>query len=400
MKMTVPLRITKAFFCVLMGSLLFGASARANADLLALRREYNDASAAIDSLVSRMRVSDAEVLNKLPEVRPNRILPEGITAVMIFWADDEARVWLNDFPVGKTRLTPLEVSIPDLYFRGQNHLRVRCWDTDWVESCFLGGLYLKDRAGGLYPVIVSNGEWEADGGRASEIVYAHPLPDIPAAEPIWGDHTFGIVNLRVSFDAGALDRALARSVGSTTAQRREMDYHNYARQIATLQARRENIEATMARQRDLDIPLYDRERARSAALTLGKIAPLAEDISASEAKKMRTWSENLPAERRRLIYPTPRALKGERAATLADGGTILDARGNRENAYRPPEEHGDRARGKGDGKDRGADVKMEKGRDSARGRATRLGLLLPTLALGLYVLYAMARWQAITGERT
>lgn len=397
MKMTAPLRITNAFSRVLVGLLLVGGDA--DADLLALRREYNDASAAIDSLVSLMRASDAEVLDKLPEARPNRVLPEGMTAVVIFWADDEARVWLNGFPVGETRLTPVEVSIPDLYFRGQNRLRVRCWDTDWVESCFLGGLYLKDAAGALYPIIVSNEAWDADGGRASEIVYAHPLPDIPVAEPIWGDRAFGIVNLRVSFDTGAIDRALAQSVGTTTARQREMDYHTYARQIATLQARRENIAATMARQRDLDIPLYNRERARSAALTLGKIAPLAEDISASEAEKMRTWSENLPEEQRHLIYPTPHALKGEQAATSADGKPVLDEHGARQRAYRPPEDRTGSGRREGNRDGRGADVQPRGGRDGARGRAARLGLSLPTLALGLYVLYALTRWQSLTGER-
>jgi len=379
-----------------MGLLLFFT--HANADTLALRRAYNDASAAIDSLVSLMRVSDADVLAKLPEARPDRVLPEGMTAVMIFWADDEARVWLNDFPVGETRLTPLEVSIPDLYFHEQNRLRVRCWDTDWVESCFLGGLYLKDAAGALYPIAVSNATWEADGGQASEIVYAHPLPDIPAAEPIWGDHPFGIVNLSTAFDMGAIDRALARSVGTTTARRREMDYHNYAQQIATLQARRETIAATLARQRDLNIPLYDRDRGRSAALTLGKIAPLTEDISAPEAQKLRTWSENLPAEQRHLIYPTPRALKGERAANLSDGKPVLDTPGTRQRAYRPPEDRG--GSGKRDSKrdDRGVKVQPRGGRAGASGRATRLGLLLPTLALGLS-LYVITRCQLFTGGR-
>ena len=396
MKMTAPLRITNAFCCVLMGLLLFFT--HANADTLALRRAYNDASAAIDSLVSLMRVSDADVLDKLPEARPDRVLPEGMTAVMIFWADDEARVWLNDFPVGETRLTPLEVSIPDLYFHEQNRLRVRCWDTDWVESCFLGGLYLKDAAGALYPIAVSNAAWEADGGQASEIVYAHPLPDIPAAEPIWGDHPFGIVNLSTAFDMGAIDRALARAVGTTTARQREMDYHNYAQQIATLQARRETIAATLARQRDLNVPLYNRDRGRSAALTLGKIAPLTEDISAPEAQKLRTWSENLPAEQRHLIYPTPRALKGERAANLSDGKPVLDTPGTRQRAYRPPEDRG--GAGKRDSKrdDRGAKVQPREGGAGASGRATRLGLLLPTLALGLS-LYVITRRQLFTGGR-
>lgn len=396
MKMTAPLRITNAFFWVFMGLLLLCTSTPATADTRALRRAYNDASAAIDSLVSLMRVSDADVLDKLPEARPDRVLPEGMTAVMIFWADDEARVWLNDFPVGETRLTPIEVSIPDLYFYEQNRVRVRCWDTDWVESCFLGGLYLKDAAGALYPIAVSNEAWEADGGQASEIVYAHPLPDIPAAEPIWGDHAFGIVNLSTTFDLGAID--LAQSVGTTTARQREMDYHKYAQQIATLQARRETIEATMARQRDLAIPLYNRERARSAALTLGKIAPLTEDISAPEAQKMRTWSENLPAEQRHLIYPTPRALKGERAANLSDGKPVLDTPGTRQQAYRPPEDRGEAGKRDSKRKDRGANVQPRGERMGASGRATRLGLLLPTFLLGLS-LYAITRCQLFTGGR-
>lgn len=396
MKTTAPLRITNAFCWVLMGLLLLCTHPPANADTRALRRAYNDVSAAIDSLVSLMRVSDADVLDKLPEARPDRVLPEGMTAVMIFWADDEARVWLNDFPVGETRLTPVEVSIPDLYFHEQNRVRVRCWDTDWVESCFLGGLYLKDAAGALYPIAVSNEAWEADGGQASEIVYAHPLPDIPAAEPIWGDHPFGIVNLSTTFDLRAIN--LAQSVGTTTARQREMDYHNYAQQIATLQARRETIEATLARQRDLDIPLYNRERARSAALTLGKIAPLTEDISAPEAQKMRTWSENLPAEQRHLIYPTPRALKGERAANLSDGKPFLDTPGTRQQAYRPPEDRGEAGNRDSKPKDHGATAQPRGERMGASGRATRLGLLLPTFLLGLS-LYVITRCHLFSGGR-
>ena len=402
MKMTGLLRITNVFIPVLMWLLLLCASGDADATDLTLRREYNDVSAAIDSLVRMMRVSDADVLDKLPEGRPDRVVPEGLTAVMIFWADDEARVWLNDFPVGKTRLTPVEVSIPDLYFRGQNHLRVRCWDTDGVESCFLGGLYLKDGAGRLYPVVVSSGEWEADGGQASEIVYAHPLPDIPSAEPIWGAHTFGIVNLSVTFDREAIDRALGQPVGAVSMRQQAMDYHKFAQQIAALQARRENIEATMAQQSDLNIPLYYRERALSASLSLGKTAPLTEEVSAPVGQKTRSWSEKLPAVQRQLIYPTPRALKGEQAATAADGETILDKRGSREQAYRPPEERGGRAQGKRGEKDKGTEGPPHPqgtGRDGASGRATRLGLVLPTLVLGFYVLYAITRWQSITGER-
>jgi len=280
--------------------LLFASGYVEAVERVALRREYNDVSAAVDSLVRMMQVADAEVLKKLPETRPERVLPEGMTAVMIFWADDEARVWLNDFPVGETRLTPVEVTVPDLYFQGQNRLRVRCWDTDRVESGFLGGLYLKDGAGRLYPIVVSNGSWETTGGRVTEIIYAHPMPDIPGAHPIWGTRMFGFVDMAITFDRDAIDRAVETASARPMAARQQaMDYHTFAQKIAVLQARREKLRADLARQSNLSVPLYNQERTRSASLTLGKAAPLTEKVSAPVAKNVRSWSEKLPGWRSR-----------------------------------------------------------------------------------------------------
>ena len=372
-------------------------------DVLALRREYNDVSAAVDSLVRMMQVADAEVLKKLPEVRPKRVLPEGMTAVMIFWADDEARVWLNDFPVGETRLTPVEVTVPDLYFQGQNRLRVRCWDTDRVESGFLGGLYLKDGAGRLYPIVVSNGAWETAGGRATEITYAHPMPDIPGAQPIWGVRMFGFVDMAITFDRGAIDRALAKSAPaiSMAARQQAMDYHTFAQKIAVLQARREKLRADLARQGDLSVPLYNRERVRSASLSLGKAAPLIEEVSAPVAKNVRSWSEKLPAVQQQLIYPDRQALRGEGAVTTGDVVPTASDRGSREQAYRPPEERGGMKR---ETKDEGVDAQVQPqgmrrgGGGGQSSQATRLGLLLPTLIVGIYVLYVVIRWQSLMGE--
>lgn len=372
-------------------------------DVLALRREYNDVSAAVDSLVRMMQVADAEVLKKLPEVRPKRVLPEGMTAVMIFWADDEARVWLNDFPVGETRLTPVEVTVPDLYFQGQNRLRVRCWDTDRVESGFLGGLYLKDGAGRLYPIVVSNEAWETTGGRATEITYAHPMPDIPGAQPIWGVRMFGFVDMAITFDRGAIDRALAKSAPaiSMAARQQAMDYHTFAQKIAVLQARREKLRADLARQGDLSVPLYNRERVRSASLSLGKAAPLIEEVSAPVAKNVRSWSEKLPAVQQQLIYPDRQALRGEGAVTTGDVVPAASDRGSREQAYRPPEERGGM---KSKTKDEGVDAQVQPqgmrrgGGGGQSSQATRLGLLLPTLIVGIYVLYVVIRWQSLMGE--
>ncbi len=406
MKMTDPLRIIEKMRLVNVAILLLFASGYVEAmerDVTAIRREYNDVSAAVDSLVRMMQVSDAEVLKKLPEARPERVLPEGMTAVMIFWADDEARVWLNDFPVGETRLTPVEMTVPDLYFQGQNRLRVRCWDTDRVESGFLGGLYLKDGAGRLYPIVVSNGAWETAGGRATEITYAHPMPDIPGARPIWGLRMFGFVDMAITFDRGAIDRALAKSAPAISRGMRQqaMDYHTFAQKLAILQARREKLRADLARQGDLGVPRYDGERARSASLTLGKAAPLTEKVSAPVAKNVRSWSEKLPAVQQQLIYPDRRALKGEGAvtATTGDAVPIASDRGSREQAYRPPEERGGM---KNQTKDEGVNAQVQpQGMRRGGGQssqATRLGLLLPTLIVGIYVLYVAIRWQSLMGE--
>ena len=78
MKMTDLLRIIEKMRLINLVILLLLMSGYAEAierDIVALRREYNDVSAAVDSLVRMMQVADAEVLKKLPEVRPKRVLP-------------------------------------------------------------------------------------------------------------------------------------------------------------------------------------------------------------------------------------------------------------------------------------------------------------------------------------
>ena len=78
MKMTDLLRIIEKMRLMIVVILVLFASSYVDAvERDALRREYNDVSAAIDSLVRMMQVADAEVLKKLPEARPERILPEG-----------------------------------------------------------------------------------------------------------------------------------------------------------------------------------------------------------------------------------------------------------------------------------------------------------------------------------
>jgi hypothetical protein len=384
----------------------------ADESLLALRREYNWVSAGIDSLVRGMHRIDEDVLRAptLPEGRVDRIVPDGMTLVMIFWADDEARIWLNGFVVGETRLTPVEVVIPDLYLKGQNQIRARCWDTDWVESGFLCGLYLRDTSGALHPVVVSNDQWTSSGAPAPVITYAHASPDIPGAQPIWGERVFGVVELAITFDQSAVRKAVekaAQGPGPRVSEKREMDYHDFVKQLSLLQARRENVarDLTGADASPLGIPSYKGIGGRTAALTLGKAAPLEEAMSEPISEKVRAWSQDLPTEQQTLIYPDKRSLKGEEAANLTDGGTAPSGgkAGERQRNFKGPAErtvsHGGDSGGGKAGQSGTSSMEGDGGQGAGGGglfgRSSRLGLLLPTLILGAYILYVVLNWDLI-----
>ncbi|MBT3603768.1 MAG: hypothetical protein HOE48_00125 [Candidatus Latescibacteria bacterium] len=383
--------------------------------LFELRREYNLVSAGIDSLVRAMHQIDDEVLLKptLPEGRSERIVPDGMDLVMIFWGDDEARVWLNDFVVGETRLTPVEVVVPDLYLKNQNEIRARCWDTDWVESGFMCGLYLRDGNGVLYPVVVSGERWMSAGEPAMVITYAHPSPDIPGAEPIWGTRVFGVLELTVTFDQAAVQNAVvlaADKAAPPQVQKREMNYHDFVKQLSVLQARRENLlkEMQTSVTSVMSIPGYQGQGGRTAGLTLGKAGPLKEAMSEPISEKVRAWSQELPAQQTALIYPDKRLLKGEVAANLTDGGLVVASgdEGDRQKNYKPPEERGaSKEKGKSDtqkGVSATSSLEGEGGMGAAGGgllgRASRLGLLIPTVILGLYVLYVVLNWNSFVGR--
>ena len=173
--------------------------------------------------------------------------------------------------------------------------------------------------------------------------------------------------------------------------------------LAILQARREKLRADLEREGGPSVPLYNRERARSPSLTLGKAAPLTEKVSVPVAENVRSWSEKLPAVQQQLIYPDRRALKGEGAVTATTGDVVSTTsdRGSREQAYRPPEERGGM---KSKTKDEGVNAQVQPqgmrrgGGGGQSSQATRLGLLLPTLIVGIYVLYVAIRWQSLMGE--
>ena len=66
----------------------------ADDDLVALRREYNQAAASVDTLV---RLYGEERLSELAgQAGDEGILPAGSKLVLIFWADDEADLFRDD----------------------------------------------------------------------------------------------------------------------------------------------------------------------------------------------------------------------------------------------------------------------------------------------------------------
>ena len=86
------------------------AAAAAADDVVALRQQYNQVSASIDTLV---RLYGGDKLRELAKRKGNsRLLPADSKLVLIFWADDEAELFLNGHRIGETRLTPTRVEIP------------------------------------------------------------------------------------------------------------------------------------------------------------------------------------------------------------------------------------------------------------------------------------------------
>ena len=104
------------------------------------RQEFNGIVASIDTL---MRMEGGGDWSDLDRHRPE--LPEDISLVLLFWADDEAEIFINGYRVAQTRLTPVQVEIPKLYLREQNVIQAHCWDTDGIETVSYTHLTLPTR---------------------------------------------------------------------------------------------------------------------------------------------------------------------------------------------------------------------------------------------------------------
>ena len=364
--------------------------------VLGLRQEYNAVAAQIDSVVRAMGVDDRSALDmsRLPIERDALVVPRGDEVVMIFWADDEAKVWLNDYFVGETRLTPVEVVVPSLYLSSTNRIRVRCWDTDWVESGFLLGLYLRSEDGTLHPIVTSDGSWEGVGGPVEEIAYAHGLPDIPEAEVVWGPRVFGLVEMTRTFDGSAVERASTREGSQGSGATREMRYHDFVARLAMLESERMRLTDELADYAVASAVPGFVKGAAAPGLTLGRAGPLEEDTSRPVSEEIDRWVKTLAPTSQAMVYPDRRRLRGEDAAT--DAGTRSPSatrEGDRTGSYRPPSDRRNTQPGaeaglglaEGDG-EAGSPARTGGG---GGGRPTRLALLIPTGILTAYVLFAV-----------
>ena len=331
------------------------AAAVAADDVVALRREYNQVSASIDTLV---RLYGGDKLRELAQRKgTSRILPANSKLVLMFWADDEAELYLNGHRIGETRLTPTRVEIPVVYLHQSNVLRAHCWDTDRVESGFMAGLYLQDSRGRLRRVLVTGaGRWRVAGRRAEPRFYNHSLPDIPGAEVIWGTTLFGEVELEARFDAGQLARAARRrplTGAASPAQHQPMETHTVVSRLVRLQKQRDELARKLQARRSATLDVLYRGFIRGRlAFSLGKADKLAEVESIDAAKKLLAWTEALPAAHRELVFPQKQALKGT-AHVVPPRAVQPTARGeaDRRRDYKPPAARGST---KGDGRATGA----------------------------------------------
>jgi hypothetical protein len=380
-------------------------------EVLVLRKQYNVVSARIDSVVRAMRRRDVGALEteKLPDGRDALSLPENTEVVAIFWADDEAKVWINDHFIGETRLTPVEIIVPSLYLKSNNIIRAKGWDTDFVESGFLFGLYIR-REDALYPIVVSDDAWVGVNGGVETITYAHTFPDIPKAEVIWGDRTFGMIEMMARFGAAQVEQASLAVEQSTFAngEHQEMSLHAFVAELAVLETERERLKAELRRRASaLSVPGYTGSGGMTS-LTLGKAGPLKEGITKPVSEQIKGWSEQLTPERKALVIPSWRTLRGEGASTaVGEAATGAAGSGDRREDYVPPSDRRNEQPGTEDGQPgaaggggggTGEATGLGGSAGGFGGRASRLGLLLPALVLATYALYATREWRRISRE--
>ena len=321
---------------------------RVNRRLLALRQEYNELAAAIDTLVYAYGV---ERISRLTDPqRPVLSLPQDHRLILLIWADDEAQIYLNGAPVAQTRLTPTRTEIPSLYIEAKNELSIHAWDTDRVEAAVMLGLYVEDPVGALHPVVTTQERYgwvTGDGTMAPEIFYAHSFPDLPGAGPMWGPHLFGEIWISTTFEAAQVLQAAQESgLDATTMGTRDrpMDFHRSIGRLVGLQERRQQLQVTLERlatKPDAHLRTRKTHRVSPLSYTLGAAAPFVEwEILETTLEPLTQWRQQLPSSQQELLVQETRVLKGPEAATAVEPLEVVQAQlaGERRSDYAPPAE--------------------------------------------------------------
>ncbi len=320
---------------------------------LSLRRQYNAVAAAVDTIMRQLGPDSVDELTK--KSAPRNLLPNDAQLVLLFWADDEAELFLNGTPVSATRLIPTRVEIPEFYLRKNNLLQAHCWDTDRVESGFMAGLYVEWSDGGLSPVVTTReGSWKRGKGgsgnqMAEEIFYTHAQPDIPEAKVVWGEKLFGEIWLSARFSAEDVRaagnrRAPVPGLPPTWGKEQPMDFHVAISRLAHLQQERRRL-AQALEQRHTWVEPYLRFRGshRSPiAYSLGRSEPLSEELaSVATSARLLKWVKLLPQDDRKLVLRPARQLKGVSAATHQEF-TLRSGKGEEDRRldYQPPRDLG------------------------------------------------------------
>ena len=305
------------------------------------RQEFNGIVASIDTL---MRMEGDGDWSDLDRHRPE--LPENISLVLLFWADDEAEIFINGYRVAQTRLTPVQVEIPKIYLREQNVIQAHCWDTDGIESGFMAGLYVRDGGGRLRPILVTDdGLWRTGENNMAEVrFYSNDKPDIPGAFVIWGDGLYGEVWLETEFSVEVVGQAVQRRPVQWSRPAVEpMQTHQVISRIVQLQKRQTELEQLLGGGGLLDkLPRYNGYVTNRLAFSLGRAGRLSERNNRIKSDALKDWVEQMPEADQSLIFRPQRELKGVEAATAKKPleGAGGEEEGRRKRDYLPPPERG------------------------------------------------------------
>lgn len=309
-------------------------------DLSLLRKEYNAITASLDTLI---RLHDLSPLEDVTKRSP--VAPADLKMLLIFWADDEAEIFLNGFRVGQTRLTPTQIEIPSIYLKQSNTLQAHCWDTDKIESGFMAGLYVVGIGGDLHNVLsTEEGVWSTPNGFAEVRFYSNSVPDIPKAEVIWGTGMYGEVWLETDFTLNDVISAKKRhAVEPPLSTNKPMESHTIISKIVKLDKRKQELESLFSLHSDTnvtEVESYNGYVSRRLAFSLGSAGRLVSNRESELVEKLDTWRNNLSPDHALQLTYLSRTLKGVNSRVAQQRADLIPANEKERVAnYEPPKDY-------------------------------------------------------------